>query len=80
MMLVPENPRAAQMAASGLAAMAMPAFTPISAARRASEAAISCGNPKSRSRPEASKVTVSGAVRSTAGENWNASAVRGPLP
>ena len=55
-MLVPENPRAAQMAASGLAAMAMLALTWISAARRASAAATSCGSPKRRSRPDASNV------------------------
>ena len=47
----PANPRAAQMAASGLAASARLAFTPISAARRAMAAATSCGSPKSRSRP-----------------------------
>ena len=73
-MLTPENPRAAQMAASGLEAMAMLAFTRDSAARRATAAATSCGNPKRRSRPEASNVTVSAAVCSTTGENSNASA------
>src|ERR1035441_2932701 len=47
------------MAASGLPASARLAFTPHSRARRAMAAATSCGKPKSRSRPETSKVTVS---------------------
>jgi hypothetical protein len=79
-MLTPGKPRAAQMAASGLAASAILIFTRISAARRAMAAATSCGNPQRRSRPEASSVTVSGAVCSTTGENSNPSAVRLPLP
>ena len=59
-MLTPANPRAAQMAASGLAASARLAFAPDSAARRAMAAATSCGRPNRRSSPEASSVTVSG--------------------
>src|ERR1035438_116519 len=78
MMLTPGNPRAAQMAASGLGPSARLARTPTSEARRAMEAATSCGRPKRRSRPEASSVTVWGAVCSTTGENSKASAVRAP--
>ena len=55
--LTPENPRAAQMAASGLPASARLAFTPISRARRAIAAATSWGKPKSRSSPETSKAS-----------------------
>jgi hypothetical protein len=40
-MPVPANPRAAQIAASGLDASARFAFTPVSAARRAMAAATS---------------------------------------
>ena len=49
-------------------------------ARRAIVPAMSWGRPKMRSRPETSKVTVSGAVASTEGENSKASAVRLPVP
>ena len=79
-MLTPENPRAAQIAASGLAAIARFAFTPHSRARRAIAAATSCGSPNSRSSPPTSNVTVSDEVASTTGENSKAKAVRLPLP
>ena len=78
--LTPENPRAAQIAVSGLDAIAIWTFRPVSSARREIAAATSCGKPKSPSRPDASIVAVSGAVASTSGENSKARAVRSPAP
>ena len=71
------NPRAAHTAASACAATAIrhPA-----GALCPTAAATSCGSPISRSKPEASSVTVSGPVCSTIGENANAAALRSPLP